>query len=556
MFHDRFTYNNPALAALNLETATEAQIALVSPALIELVGMVRRHSVLIRKKTVFEIYNAITQHADPRIALVLAAARDKEGNQLFPDLSIVQNFMFGQVSSTITEANVTFFQKDIFVDGIKRVTAALAAATIIAQLAQIDEQAKHAIVLEKQALDDLDRILQVPELVKTTTTTSTDTSLDNVVAIWFKSFSGAIAVGATLTARVYLSSLSGAGWITFGTYTSTIDTAKIAIDLADLVNQNTLSSKSGNIIAASILAGGNQLHRVEFTARARDVVNSSDVISVQFLYTDSAGVVTLPFDWGVEKLILTNAPVNSVFVNIQKGTLTSSATAAKTSNQYAELNVIYIRRSKALTNYDDDVLPIVSSHPVEYRVTPSKLPESIETTMPVLTSVNPDLARRYNGDRHSQLGLLLIDDLYRLKQEWMNEGGINCYLLGAIIRNDPAALPTSLVGIQLVAWTYTNLEDYLIYDLLVIPPDLEVALGTVDSPITEFSNKPRSVRIKTRLELGAGGFTNGNSTASAMIVSMPRSRLLQRVADLKEMENVNYYRSYNLIGYDTPPPHP
>ena len=163
-FTSRFKILDPNFDETILENLLDDEVKDISQELYEMIKMVKRHSVLLTKKTPLEIYYAITQHADPRIGLILAAGRDKSGEQLFPTIAMVLHSMFA--TDLPGAPAYPYVQRLIFITGITRVSAQFAAALLIGQLAQIPEQAAHAQLLEKSAIEDLDRILNVPNIIE------------------------------------------------------------------------------------------------------------------------------------------------------------------------------------------------------------------------------------------------------------------------------------------------------------------------------------------------------------------------------------------------------
>jgi len=238
-FSDRFTIEYSSLDPKTIDTVPEAQFQSLYPKFSEMVQSVKRHSVLLSKKSRSEIYYAITQHADPKIGLVLAAARDNSGNQLFATTDIVKQFMFAKDTDQSQKSDVTFRDKMVFVDGIRRVSTALAASLLIGQLAQVPEQQKHSEYLEAQALADLDRILQVPtlqDLLKSDTRSTEDTLIKS-----FYFTPGAYKLTVPVTLEIFISGANN--WILVDSYIDELNTATITADIADAINSFTLTSQ-------------------------------------------------------------------------------------------------------------------------------------------------------------------------------------------------------------------------------------------------------------------------------------------------------------------------
>jgi len=504
MFNDRFTHNNSALANLDIKTATEAQIQTVSPYLWRLVELTRAHSVLTKKKSIVEIYDAITYYADPRIALIIAAARDNSGNQLFPDISLVREFMFGTSSETKVVADVSFAEKIIFIQGIERVSTALAAAFLIAQLSQIEEQAKHAQIIENRAIQDLDRILRVPNVVDNKTKTI---SVNTIPSIYFEN--KIVQTSYETTVLCFSSSIGNSTWEVVQTYPiGDLSTATVCADIADYINNKSLNVQlTSNIVAAPILSSLQNQHRIEFSCRKRDSELKSEIVCIRIEYGQNN---ISPFLWGVKETLLTEANLNSLILAVEKGKYTNINAADISTDNYT-LDVLYIRQTDTVYTQD---------HNIELRVSPT-MKESIVRVMPYIRSSENDEV--FLNDRRSQMALLILDMLFQNKGE--------SRALATIIKNDNGDTLDSLTAIQLVSWSVTKPQTAIILDLLDFPPDLEVAIGTVVSPVTSFSCKARSLKVESHY---SGSFYDlDRADGTVKVVKMKESTLLQKMKDIK-----------------------
>lgn len=510
MFNDRFIHNNTALASLDLSIATEATIKAVSPYLISMVDMVRGHSVLLKKKTVQEVYTAITQLADSRIALILAAARDQSGNQLFPDFQLIREFMFGIDSNIIVEADVRFNQKDIFIQGIERVSTALAAAYLIAQLSQLQEQAKHAQVIEENALADLDRILKVPALKDAANRAINDQELDERLSLYFKKYTGFLT--EPLSVYCFMSSLNMLSWFKVAEYTDNISTTELISDLCDYVNMSSLNAVNSNIVASPVLSSTDHIQKIDFSTRLRDTEINSELISVKIQY----GLNSSPFSWGIEKTQMSQDSINSLLLLVNKGKYTK----IQTSDSSSQLNVLYIRKSSTFFNNDFDVV---------YRVVPS-MEENGTATLKYT-----ELDEYDTNDRPAAFALLLLNELYNTSS--------TTKVLGTIIKNDAPTQEGHVSAMQLVAYSASKLITAAILDILTVPPDLEIALGNIDRPVTQYSNKPRSLRVPAAYV----PFATNTSSSSAQLVTVKESSLVRRMQDIKANQSLYKRRQNNFL---------
>lgn len=230
------------------------------------VEMARGYSVVIRRAALRDIFITACQTSDPRIALLLASARDKNTNKhLFQGqtadptatLDRVFSFMFGSerpgldpidtgtyvpnFTDTTGASDNSYYYSDLFVNGVQRVSAALTAAVLIGRLSQVTEQADHAKHIESQALDDVDRIIETYTLSADSQTTPEQTQEDLEranVAFFFKPGVLAIALGETLVVGYYSLTSRSFKEIRYGT--GFVNVAQLVSDLADMINSDYL----------------------------------------------------------------------------------------------------------------------------------------------------------------------------------------------------------------------------------------------------------------------------------------------------------------------------
>lgn len=494
-FEDRFTYANPALAGVPIEQLNEEQIAALSPDLVVYSNMVRNHSVLIRNKSLSEIYAACTTISDPRVSLVLAAAKDKNDISLFPDLNLVKAIMFGPAQPTSSE-----FQNqalNIFVDGVRRVSTALTAAYLINQLAQIPEQFNHAKYLEQSALEDLDRIIKVADAQNALGGSAT-TQEDESKAFFFENKT--INLGNPLICEVYLPSVGlaiggGASWSIVNTYTGSLNTARLTSDIADKINELTLISGITNLIAAPILAGALGLHCINIQARTRNSEVAYEVITVRFRNTQD-NLSETGFRWGIESDKLDIFTVNSNLITVNQGRVASTVVTG-----LRDPVVLYFKRApldinNQVLDYNADIIPDINWQQntfLEFRISPTQ-DESVRVPFPWNTQVGllPEEQLKLDNLRYADIAFLLLNQLFEAKGPTR--------ALGALIRNDDPNQTEPLAAIELVAFSVTNPESWLILDLIEVPPDILVAVGNLSGPTTQFSSKPRSIRVETRYD--------------------------------------------------------
>jgi len=528
-FGDRFIYNNPNLAAAlpGLDGMSDQQLAALSPMLAQMGNMVRRHSILLRSTKLAEIYRVITEQADPRIGLRLAAAKNAEGIPIFPTVEAVKAAMYGPASPTDNTFADDYL--NMFVDGIRRVSVALAASWMVGQYAQIEEQRKHGELLEKQALADLDFLIQTYAKSKGTALTPEPSKNQ---AFYFEDTE--VQLQQTLVVEIYMPNSGTTNWTLVGNYTGRLQTGTLVADICDVINGLTLNQQRGNILAAPVLAGGNGLHRIDVEARVRDSVVSFELICLRIRF-QGAPQVELPFRWGVDINQLRTETLNSTLVQVERGVV-QTVSPQQRQQQARTPTVLYFRRGPVdaggnpLDAFGQPIpTPAWATANLTFRVSPTM---NANDTVVIQRLVGPDQAQ-LDAHRYSQVALALLNRLFDLKS-----GPVRA--LGALIRNDDPGQTEAMAALELVAYTLNQLETWMILDVLELPPDIQMATGDLLGPITSFSNKPRSIRVPA--EFVRQGGAPPAPPASPMVTScpslapMPESSLLQnlkrRLADI------------------------
>ncbi|MGG6283677.1 hypothetical protein ACQ4M3_19020 [Leptolyngbya sp. AN03gr2] len=506
IFTDRFTFTNPNFSSIanELDELTEDQIRAVSPELLLTVEMVRRHSILIQSVSIQEIYSAITQHADPEVALILASAKNSDGSFRYISESQVKQFMFRNETSSPTNSS------QIFVDGIRRVSASLAAALLInsyAPAGQLQVEASSAI-LEK-AFNELDRILSLPDMARSSATDNRSNDLS--LRLFFTAEE--IALDFPLTVEYFIAkSGRSTSWSTIATYpvSDVFYTKRIVADIADAINSETLQLVEGaNIITSAVLSSQSGFYHLEFAPRRSVNGLSAEVVSIRFTYGSDISE-PLPFRWGLDSNNLTSEWLNSVLL-IPNGSRFSAA-AAEAAQEQIELKrtVIYFKR--------DLNVPVSDLGKFRYRVSTSDTQE-----------FESDIPREFSAidaNRPSDLGLLLLNSLIGNRNE--------NYLIGVILRNDPLTSTDPMIAIELVAWSITNPHTWITFDLLEVPSDILTSIGDERGPVSEFSSLPKSLKIDSEFSrwFGRNNTLQVSKDAIPLLSKMPRSKMLDHVNDV------------------------
>lgn len=511
-FNDRFTFDNPVFASIvsNLDNATDDQLA-QSKELLTIASMVRRHSILIRSAELKEIYEIITTHSDPEIALILASAKNPDGTFKYASENAVKQFMFGSAESTVPGyINST---NNIFRDGIRRITAAFAASLLVNKLGIVEKQADIAEYIHKIGEQELDRILSLPDRL---TSSQSPAAEEQSASLYFEPTE--FVAETDLVMEFFMPDGSVlAVWQPAATFLAgtTVSTKQIALVLADVINRYTLNTaNNANIIGALSLNGKQSYYSIDFSIRSLSVGLASELLSVRFTYGTS-GVDKVPFNWGYFLNNLGKEPLNSslfLVKNAKESKLLSSS-LDPSSQRY----VIYFRNKN----------PLISSN------SSNKLVYRLSATEDTLHSVELP-AGTLDANRFSQTGLMFLNDLHQYRDE--------SRLLGAIVRND-SRLTDSFTAVELICWSITNPETKLVLDILEVPSNVEIALGDLTGPISQFTSNALSVvctaTYKHFYPLGTLG--TGKDSLQPSVIKMARSKLSERIIEESRAVNGAWY---------------
>lgn len=511
-FSDRFTFDlNAPPTPEAIAASSDTQLFALFPRLRDMAEMVKRHSVLLKKKTASEVYFTITDHADPSIGLRIAAARDRQGNLLFPDIQTVKQIMFGPSDTDSQFLNPNL---NLFVDGVRGASATLAAAILIGQLAQIREQEIHARSLERRAYEDIDRLLQVPDLELLQARPTQDNT--QLQAFLFES--GELDLSLALQVDVFLPALSNVGtaWTPVGTYNGQVSVASIVADIADTINVLTLNSSYSNVLAAPVLSSPRissvPLHQIEFQSRFRDLNIAAEVVTVRIRHIGAHANQPIPFRWGVNENRLEPVSVNSLILAVQASRV--AAVAAGQNEADFEPTVLWFRRASSdpLTG---DILDGTGSPIPAGDWQASNLAFRISPTMSQDRLVPFSFNANRLDERPGDFAVLLLNEMFMIKQ--------GSRALGAIIRNDDPNATNPLTAVELIAFSVSNPETMMVLDLIQLPADIQVAVGDTRRPLTPFSSRPRSVRVRSQFDWRF----EGNSATDDGRLLGPDARLVE-----------------------------
>lgn len=532
-FSDRFSYPSAngvssAVDANTAQTLEDQDLLGLSPELAEMVNMVKRYSVLLQRTTVLEIFNIITTESDPRIALILSAAKSKEDNTpIFVGNGAIKELMYADPSRP---GQTKFNNRDLFSDGIRRVSCALTASRLIGQLAQIKEQADHATAIERQAINDLDRIVQTWDINKPSGADNEKT-LEQPSAFYFQPGLWNLPPDKELHVEWQSPSLTS-NWSSVGVYTGDVETWEIVNALADDINSKTVNSPDGPLVAVPQLSGPYltnvtftqqiQYHALLFHPRRPIPGIIAYPLNVRIELRLKAGEVDTtaetfpinrsPFIWGCEDNTLNTYSVNGALIVLKYNKL---STLRNLAENYVPF-VLYIRNGVKYVEPEVGQPPAIepaATSFLKYRVEPiqpnmgiikdedGEDAETIDLTIPRLVDSDAAVQTELDNNRFSQVALELLNSLASLN--------IDALVTGALIRNDPITSPDACAAIELVAWSKQKLITSVVLDVLEVPSDIELATGDRGRPLTPYSSKPRSIVVRNPTSDNSSGLVDG-----------------------------------------------
>lgn len=527
-FADRFSYPSPdgpspTVSAKAAQTLTEAQLFSLSEDLTEMVAMVRNYSVIVQKASATQIFNTITTESDPRIGLILAAAKSKIDNQpLFGQTSGIKEIMFNDPA----RPNATLYtNRDLFSDGIRRVSAALTASRLIGQLAQIPQQADHSKWIEEQALADLDRIVQTWELRNKQLDNADNDSETSSASFYFEPLDFTVPTEKEVVVEWQSPAISP-DWSLVGNYTGDVSTWQIVSDLSDAINSQNIIDPDNTILAAAELAGpyivnpaypnSIQYHVLSFYPR-RPVpgvyaysINIRINVVLLPTQTDNSPDFPLnrsPFIWGNLGVALNTYIVNGQIIVIRYNKLLSDRAEAENYQPF----VLYARNKYIYTATDTTTPPpageiVIRAQPWQPNLSGtdenSNPFSTIEIPFPRLISPDPAIQLELDNNRFSQFMLALSNSLA--------EFNIDAGVTSALIRNDAVTANNPSAALELVAWARRISIAGVVLDILKLPEDIEVATGDRGRAVTSYSSKPRSIVVPNPYTSSANGLIDAS----------------------------------------------
>ena len=544
-FADRFSYPaadgvGTGIPAIDVPSLSDADLEAESQELADMARMVRAYSLLLQRRGIAEIFNVITTQSDPRIAFILAAARSRKDNTpLFGGLGAVKEIMFNDPARN--PPGTGYVNRNLFSDGIRRISAAFTAAQLISQLSQVKEQAEHAQIVEKNAIADLNRLVETYELSESVPQTDAEKEADIPVGFFFEPKDLVIPTEKFLRVEWQVPGVSNS-WSKVGDFTGSISTWEIVSALADDINAQTILNPDTSLLAAADLSGpfftnpinpnSTQYHALLFYPRnpVAGVLAYSVNLRIETLLLPNQADLSAtawplkqsPLIWGNHGDSLNTYPINGSMLLLRGNTLSS----ARTLSENYDPVVLYFR------NFQSPA-PLVpeETSTLRFRVQPWQpvlnealdVPEAITVTIPRLIGVDATEQLELDANRYSQVTVALLNALADLN--------VDTRVTGAILRNDPITAAGPTAALELIAWSSSVVITHVVLDILEVPADIEIATGNRMRTVTLYSNNPKSVRVKNPFGVGGGVVDGILKKEQAYVVKRPNPRLWQSILD-------------------------
>ena len=454
--------------------------------------MVREHSVVLKKARVGTIVQVATRHADPRIALCLAACKRREDNTpLFAGQDKICEIMYNNNSAIANTA--------LFSDGIRRASAALTASILISRLSQVVEQHNHAKLLEEQALADLAKICETFEPPSTSTTTEAE---QEAACLFFERADYTTLFGSPfgrrLFVRFYAPWLVETGttwkWVSHPTMGTDYRNAGELVNAISMsINSCALNNTQIQIVTAVELSGKLNLHCLRIYPRRSVCKVIAEFITVQIwqeLDVDSA-----PSNWGPQSDTLNTDNTNGVmFVLALDKSCSQNAAGNPTETEYDPVAMFFRNE----IGFGEGTAAVTGQ--LRFRIPPEY---DVECTITDFT--------QYAGmPAYAQVASALLDNMFiRTETNVPPDEAVppasatNPFktheatrALGAIVRNDPFVdEAASMSAVKLIGWSVGNPTTHIVMDVLELPLGVESAIGNCERPLTQFSRHPKSIRV-------------------------------------------------------------
>lgn len=464
-----------------------------------------------------EIRQVALTHSYPRIGLILATSKDKEGAPILGGMGAEQDYkaQYLQVIRLITSPP--------YRDDIHRIAAQLTAAQLIKQL-PLNSTLQFfnlGVQLEEQAIKDLERMSGTISLSKSQVSTQ--------LAIYIHSQSGAVQTPppskpycwyyiTTLDTNNYLSSKEGLIELPQGDINNAIHHLTGELNEAFIdAGANLIANPNQIQVSDDTAQGVKVIYSLGISSRLNSPKVSREMIAIRFLsctqtniheYKDNITIDHIPnLEYGVYPESLTQQGPHSLVIDVKAGDASKLATSATSSSS---------TQGKGATK-----TPLIDTIYFKGEGLQGQLVYRVST--PDLLGNTPyrTIEATHNANR---LALDLLQDLHN--NRWQN------LVIGS--------LPYPYALRAVIANPLENNQLKVVIDLISLPVGLEVALGDELYRATPYEPGPRSVTLLAvnLLHGGSGGTANnqgatlgGQVYGSASVLNKKMSPRLQAVYD-------------------------
>jgi hypothetical protein len=466
-----------------------------------------------------DIRQVALTHSYPRIGLILATTKDKDGNPLLGGMGQDQDYysQYQEVIRLITSPP--------YRDDIHRIAAQLTAAQVIKQVPLNTTLQFYTlgVQLEEQAIKDLERLCGY--------ITPTKSSDYYRLAIYLHAQGGAINNNSqgqpycwyyitTLDQNQDISSSEGLINLPYGDINQAI--YKLVYELNEAfidVGANLMISPNQIQISTDGPEGTKSVYSLNIASRLSSPKVSREMLTLRFLTCDQTTISNYQQDiitdyidglvYGVSPQAMTLKGPHSLIIDVRegqalgsKGAQGNSSNGEKASNKNPIIDTIYFKGQDL-------------QGPLTYRVSNADM-----------LGNTPYKSIQVRGDAN-QLALDFLQDLHITR--WQN------LVIGSLPY--PNALRIVLAN------PLENNQLKVVIDILSLPQNLEIALGDELYRATPYEAGPRSITIQAVGLLGGASSSNqsltvgGQAFGSAQVLNRRVSPRLQAVYDrLRQLE--------------------
>ena len=393
-------------------------------------------------------------------------------------------------------ANTAFYS-----DGIRRVSTALTAATLIGRISQVVEQFEHAKLLEEQALKDLEKICETFDIQDQNV--EDDAVTEKAACLYFEPADYTTLFGSPfgtrLFVRFYAPWLVETGstwkWVSHPTQgTDYRNAAELVNAISASINACSLNNSQIQIITTVQLAGELGLHCLSLYPRRSVCKVIAEFITVQVW--QELNVDNAPSRWGPIATLLNDYNTNGLMFVLALDKSCGQDSSGRPTDAEHDPIAIYFRNE---IGFGSGAGTPVSGR-LRFRIPPAYDVECVVEDFSAYAAM----------PAYAQVATALLDNMFIHTEpaadaplSTLGDPPVGVFktheytrALGAIVRSDPfVEEAASMSAVKLIGWSVGNPETHLVMDILEVPAGVETAIGNCQLPLTQFSTHPKSVRV-------------------------------------------------------------